>query len=136
MPFFRSLRIDAVTSPFSDYIVYVDESGDHSLESINPEYPLFVLSFCIFLKNAIFEYGQASPAQAAAAAAPGTEEGGFAACKPRRTGRLATARGEVLVVLDGARPRSPPHPQPIESNAPTTAPPSAAHALQLPATGA
>jgi len=23
-----------------DYIVYVDESGDHSLESINPEYPL------------------------------------------------------------------------------------------------
>lgn len=36
----------------SDYIVYVDESGDHSLESINPEYPLFVLSFCIFRKAA------------------------------------------------------------------------------------
>jgi hypothetical protein len=35
----------------SDYIVYVDESGDHSLESINPEYPLFVLSFCIFRKD-------------------------------------------------------------------------------------
>lgn len=34
----------------SDYIVYVDESGDHSLESINPRYPLFVLSFCIFEK--------------------------------------------------------------------------------------
>lgn len=32
----------------SDYIVFVDESGDHSLESINPEWPLFVLSFCIF----------------------------------------------------------------------------------------
>lgn len=35
---------------FSDYIVYVDESGDHSLESIDPEYPVFVLSFCVFLK--------------------------------------------------------------------------------------
>jgi hypothetical protein len=35
---------------FSDYIIYVDESGDHSLESIDAEYPLFVLSFCIFKK--------------------------------------------------------------------------------------
>jgi hypothetical protein len=35
---------------FSDYIIYVDESGDHSLDSIDPEYPLFVLSFCIFKK--------------------------------------------------------------------------------------
>jgi hypothetical protein len=35
----------------SDYIIYVDESGAHSLESINPEYPLFVLSFCLFHKN-------------------------------------------------------------------------------------
>lgn len=35
----------------SEYIVYVDESGDHSLESINPRYPLFVLSFCIFQKK-------------------------------------------------------------------------------------
>lgn len=32
----------------SDYVVFVDESGDHSLESINPDWPLFVLSFCIF----------------------------------------------------------------------------------------
>lgn len=36
---------------YSDYIVFVDESGDHSLESIDPEYPLFVLSFCIFHKQ-------------------------------------------------------------------------------------
>lgn len=36
---------------FSDYIVYVDESGDHSLTSIDPEYPLFVLSFCMFSKH-------------------------------------------------------------------------------------
>lgn len=35
---------------FSDYIVYVDESGDHSLESINPEYPMFVLAFVILNK--------------------------------------------------------------------------------------
>lgn len=38
-------------SPFSDFIVYVDESGDHSLTSINPDYPVFVLAFCIFYKG-------------------------------------------------------------------------------------
>lgn len=38
-------------TPLSDFIVYVDESGDHSLESINPRYPLFVLAFCIFEKS-------------------------------------------------------------------------------------
>ncbi len=36
---------------FSDYIVYVDESGDHSLQSIDEQYPVFVLSFCIFHKK-------------------------------------------------------------------------------------
>jgi hypothetical protein len=29
----------------SDYIVYVDESGDHGLVSVDPEYPVFVLAF-------------------------------------------------------------------------------------------
>jgi hypothetical protein len=38
-------------SGFSNYIVYVDESGDHSLESINPDYPMFVLSFCVLRKE-------------------------------------------------------------------------------------
>ena len=33
---------------FSNYIVYVDESGDHSLQNVNPQYPVFVLAFCIF----------------------------------------------------------------------------------------
>jgi hypothetical protein len=33
---------------FSDYIVFADESGDHGLEDVNPQYPVFVLSFCIF----------------------------------------------------------------------------------------
>jgi hypothetical protein len=32
----------------SDHVVYVDESGDHGLQSIDPEYPLFVLVFCLF----------------------------------------------------------------------------------------
>ena len=36
---------------FSDYIVYVDESGDHSLNPINPDYPVFVLAFCILRKD-------------------------------------------------------------------------------------
>jgi hypothetical protein len=38
-------------SSFSDYIVYVDESGDHSLVSIDQNYPVFVLAFCIFHKQ-------------------------------------------------------------------------------------
>lgn len=38
-------------SAFSDYIVYVDESGDHGLQKIDPNYPLFVLAFCIFYKE-------------------------------------------------------------------------------------
>ena len=36
---------------FSDYIVYVDESGDHGLSHINPEYPIFVLAFCLLRKE-------------------------------------------------------------------------------------
>lgn len=35
---------------FSDFIVYVDESGDHGLEVIDSAYPYFVLAFCIFEK--------------------------------------------------------------------------------------
>ncbi|MCY3728612.1 MAG: DUF3800 domain-containing protein [Nitrospira sp.] len=36
---------------YSDYVIFVDESGDHSLESIDREYPVFVLDFCIFRKD-------------------------------------------------------------------------------------
>lgn len=36
---------------FSDYIVYVDESGDHNLQPIDKYYPVFVLSCCIFEKS-------------------------------------------------------------------------------------
>jgi uncharacterized protein DUF3800 len=35
----------------SDYIIYVDESGDHSLTSIDPNYPIFVVAFAIFDKS-------------------------------------------------------------------------------------
>ena len=39
---------------FIDYVVFVDESesGDHGLRTINPEYPVFVLAFCICRKDA------------------------------------------------------------------------------------
>jgi hypothetical protein len=40
---------------FSDYIVYVDESGDHGLKAIVPNYPVFVLVFCIFHKSHFIE---------------------------------------------------------------------------------
>ena len=32
-------------------MVYVDESGDHSLASIDPDYPVFVLALCVFHKR-------------------------------------------------------------------------------------
>lgn len=37
---------------FGEHIIYVDESGDHGLTSIDPQYPIFVLAFCIFRKSA------------------------------------------------------------------------------------
>ncbi len=36
---------------FGDYVVYVDESGDHSLAQINNQYPIFALAFCIVEKS-------------------------------------------------------------------------------------
>lgn len=36
---------------YSDYVVYVDESGDHSLASIDAGYPVFVLALCVFHKR-------------------------------------------------------------------------------------
>jgi len=36
---------------YSNYIIYVDESGDHSLKIIDKEYPLFVLTFCLVSKT-------------------------------------------------------------------------------------
>jgi hypothetical protein len=36
---------------FSNFVVYVDESGDHGMQNLDPNYPLFVLAFCIFYKG-------------------------------------------------------------------------------------
>lgn len=36
---------------YGDYLVFVDESGDHGLVSIDPDYPVFVLDFCIVRKD-------------------------------------------------------------------------------------
>jgi hypothetical protein len=32
---------------FDDFMVFVDESGDHGMTSIDPNYPMFVLAFCL-----------------------------------------------------------------------------------------
>jgi Protein of unknown function (DUF3800) len=37
---------------FSDYIVFVDESGSPTLSPLDPEYPIFVLVLCVFKKSA------------------------------------------------------------------------------------
>lgn len=42
---------ESATRRFSDYVVYVDESGDHSLASIDKDYPVFVLALCVFHKR-------------------------------------------------------------------------------------
>ncbi len=49
------LLITAPTASFGDYLIFVDESGDHGLAHCDPEYPLFVLAFCIVTKQAYAE---------------------------------------------------------------------------------
>ena len=36
---------------FSRFVVYVEESGDHVLSALDPNYPMFVLAFCVFYKR-------------------------------------------------------------------------------------
>jgi hypothetical protein len=38
-------------SAFGDYIVFVDETGDHGLANISKEFPLFGLAFCVVPKS-------------------------------------------------------------------------------------
>lgn len=40
---------------FSDTIVFADESGDHGLVSIDPQFPVFALVFCVFEKARYIE---------------------------------------------------------------------------------
>ena len=51
---------DITIEEFSHFIVYVDESGDHSLTSIDRQFPLFLLNFCIFIKEKIYQRYSAS----------------------------------------------------------------------------
>ena len=37
-------------SDFSEFVVYADESGDHGLVAIDPQYPVFALVFCALRK--------------------------------------------------------------------------------------
>ncbi len=37
-------------SEFSDFIVFADESGDHGLDGIDENFPIFCLSFCLVVK--------------------------------------------------------------------------------------
>lgn len=39
------------TGKFSNFVVYVDESGDHGMETVDANYPVFVLAFCVFHKR-------------------------------------------------------------------------------------
>ena len=41
---------------FSDYIVYVDESGNADIKNIDEKYPVFVLTFCIVKKTTYTRY--------------------------------------------------------------------------------
>lgn len=43
--------LPAPIMPHSDYLVFVDESGDHGLKTCDPSYPMFVLAFCIISKQ-------------------------------------------------------------------------------------
>ena len=38
-------------SPFSDFIIFADETGDHGLVSIDEQFPVFALAFCILRKD-------------------------------------------------------------------------------------
>ena len=50
MPRMKEVIRQGLMTRYSNFTIYVDESGDHSLESINPEYPLFVLTFSLAAK--------------------------------------------------------------------------------------
>lgn len=44
-------RLLPPTGKFSDFVIYVDESGDHGMQTLDPNYPVFVLAFCVFQKR-------------------------------------------------------------------------------------
>lgn len=42
---------ESLQGQHGEFIVFVDESGDHSLENVSDEYPIFVLALCVFRKE-------------------------------------------------------------------------------------
>lgn len=44
-------KAELTAGRFSNFVVYVDESGDHGMQGIDKNYPVFVLAFCIFHKR-------------------------------------------------------------------------------------
>lgn len=40
-----------LSSKYSNFIAYVDESGDHGMVNVDVNYPVFVLSLCVFHKR-------------------------------------------------------------------------------------
>jgi hypothetical protein len=47
----EALACQPPTGPSSNFIVYVDESGDHGMQTVDANYPVFVLAFCVFYKG-------------------------------------------------------------------------------------
>lgn len=39
------------TASHSDYLIFADESGDHGLSSIDEQFPVFALVFCLVRKQ-------------------------------------------------------------------------------------
>lgn len=42
---------DSIIPKYSSFVVYVDESGDHGMQKLDDNYPVFVLAFCVFHKG-------------------------------------------------------------------------------------
>ncbi len=41
---------ESFLADYSDFVVYADESGDHGLAAIAPQYPVFALVLCVLRK--------------------------------------------------------------------------------------
>jgi hypothetical protein len=46
-----SIEDASAAGKYSNFVVYVDESGDHGMQTLDANYPYFVLAFCVFYKR-------------------------------------------------------------------------------------
>jgi hypothetical protein len=51
------------TGKFSDFVIYVDESGDHGMQTLDPNYPVFVLAFLCFSEKTLLREGYSCPSE-------------------------------------------------------------------------